>query len=55
MSTTKQRTGTAASRDLLAVAEGLLPEIRDAADAIDEARRVPDWLTGSRPPGSSTC
>ena len=44
MSTMKQRPGTASSRDLLAVAEGMLPEIREAADAIDEARRVPDWL-----------
>ena len=46
MSTTKQRTDAPASRDLLAAAEGLLPEIREAADAIDEARRVPDWLAG---------
>ena len=44
MSTTEQRSDAAASRDLLAVAEGLLPEIREAADSIDEARRVPDWL-----------
>ena len=44
MSTTKQRTEALASRELLAVAEGMLPEIRAAADAIDEARRVPDWL-----------
>ncbi len=44
MSTTRERPDTAASRDLLAVAEGMLPEIRSAADAIDEARRVPDWL-----------
>ena len=44
MSTTKQRTDAPASRDVLAVAEGLLPEITEAADAIDEARRIPDWL-----------
>ena len=44
MGTTNQRAGTASSRDLLAVAEGMLPEIREAANAIDEARRVPEWL-----------
>ena len=44
MSTTRKRAETASSRDLLAVAEGMLPEIREAADSIDEARRVPDWL-----------
>ncbi len=44
MSTTKQRSGVDSSRDLLATAEGLLPEILAAADSIDEARRVPGWL-----------
>ena len=46
MSTTKDRTDAAASRDILSVADGLLPEIRAAADSIDEARRLPDWLAG---------
>ncbi len=44
MSTTEQRPGLASSHDLLAAAEAMLPGIRDAADSIDEARRVPDWL-----------
>ena len=44
MSTTIHRPGVATSRDLLAAAEAMLPEIRAAADSIDEARRVPDWL-----------
>ena len=44
MSTTKQRPGLASSHDLLAAAEAMLPEIRAAADAVDDARRVPDWL-----------
>ena len=44
MSTTKQRPGLASSHDLLAAAEALLPEIRAAADEVDDARRVPDWL-----------
>ena len=44
MSTTKLRADAPASRDVLAVAEGMLPEISEAADVIDEARRVPDWL-----------
>ena len=44
MSTTKQRPGLAFSRDLLAAAEALLPEIRAAAGEVDDARRVPDWL-----------
>ena len=35
---------TATSRDPLQTAKDFLPEIRAAADAIDEARRVPDWL-----------
>ncbi len=43
MSTTKDR-ADASSRDVLAVAEAILPEIREAADSIDEARRVPEWL-----------
>ena len=46
MSTIKQRPGLASSHDLLAAAESMLPEIRDAADSIDEARRLPDWLAG---------
>ena len=44
MGTAKERADTVSSRDLLAVAEGMLPEIRDAANAIDDARRLPDWL-----------
>ena len=44
MSATKQRIYAPASRDLMAVAEGMLPAIRDAADSIDEARQLPDWL-----------
>ena len=44
MSTTKQRPGLASSQDLLAAADAMLPEIRAAADGIDEARRLPDWL-----------
>ena len=44
MSTTKESAHVATSRDVLAKAEVLLPEIRDAADEIDEARRLPDWL-----------
>ena len=44
MSTPEQRLGTSSSRDLLQLAEGMLPEIREAADSIDQARRLPDWL-----------
>ena len=44
MSTTKGSTRATSSADLLATAGGMLPEIREAADSIDEARRVPDWL-----------
>ncbi len=44
MSTIKDRSIVSASSDLLAAAETMLPEIRDAADEIDAARRVPDWL-----------
>ena len=44
MSTTKESAHTASSHDLLAAAEAMLPGIREAADSIDEARRVPDWL-----------
>ena len=44
MSTTKQRPGLASSQDLLAAAESMLPEIRVAADSIDEARRLPGWV-----------
>ena len=46
MGTTQGRIATASSRDPLAVAGSLLPEIRGAADGIDEARRLPDWLAG---------
>ena len=44
MSTIKERAHIASSQDLLVAAEGMLPEIREAADSIDEARRLPDWL-----------
>ena len=44
MTTMKNRPNSAPSRDLLAAAEDMLPEIREAADGIDEARRLPDWL-----------
>ena len=44
MSTIKQQPDAATSRDPLAAAEDLLPEIRAAADEVDEGRRVPDWL-----------
>ena len=44
MSTIKERANVATSRDLLAAAEAMLPEIRAAADGIDEARRLPEWL-----------
>ena len=44
MSTVKAQATIAPSHDLLATAEDMLPEIRDAADSIDEARRLPDWL-----------
>ncbi len=44
MSTTKQRPGLVSSHDPLAAAHAMLPEIRAAADAVDEARRLPDWL-----------
>ena len=44
MSTSRPLADAPASRDLLAVAECMLPEIREAADAIDDARRVPGWL-----------
>ncbi len=44
MSTIRGRADTPSSPDVLAVAEGMLPEIREAADSIDEARRVPEWL-----------
>ena len=43
MSTTKDRAG-ASSHELLDVAEGMLPEIRSAADSVDETRRMPPWL-----------
>ena len=46
MSTIKDRPDSATSRDLLAEAEAMLPEIRAAADSIDDARRLPDWLAG---------
>ena len=44
MSTTREPIEVPASRDLLASAEALLPDIRAAADSIDAGRRVPDWL-----------
>ena len=44
MSTVKAHATVATPRDLLAAAEAMLPEIRAAADEVDEARRVPDWL-----------
>ena len=44
MNTIKERATVASSQNLLAAAQAMLPEIREAADAIDEARRVPDWL-----------
>ena len=44
MSTIKERAHIASSHDLLAAAEAMLPEIRAAADEVDDARRVPDWL-----------
>ncbi len=44
MSATKDRLDASPSRDLPARAEGLLPEIRAAADSIDEARRLPGWM-----------
>ena len=44
MSSIKQQADVASSRDLLAVAEEMLPKIRSAADEVDHGRRVPDWL-----------
>jgi alkylation response protein AidB-like acyl-CoA dehydrogenase len=44
MSTTKLSLETASFRDLVAVAEAMLPEIAEAADEIDDARRLPGWL-----------
>ena len=44
MSTVKGRPYAPASRDLLATAEAMLPEIRALADDIDSARRLPDAL-----------
>ena len=44
MSATRRPPDAAVSPDLLSTAEGMLPEIREAANSIDEARRVPDWL-----------
>ena len=44
MTTIKEPPDIATPQDLLAAAEAMLPEIRAAADDIDEARRVPDWL-----------
>ena len=46
MSTTRAGAGVSSYADLIAMAEGMLPEIRSAADSIDEARRVPEWLSG---------
>ena len=44
MSTNGEPAHVETSGQLLAVAEGMLPEIRAAADSIDEGRRLPDWL-----------
>ena len=44
MSTVKAQATIASPHDLLAAAEDMLPEIRAAADAVDEARRLPDRL-----------
>ena len=44
MTTIKEPPSVATSHDLLAAARAILPEIRAAADSIDEARRLPDWL-----------
>lgn len=44
MSTTKRQLEIASPEELLDRAQSLLPEIQAAADSIDEARRVPDWL-----------
>ena len=44
MSTTKGPTRATSSPDLLAIAGEMLPEIREAAGGIDEARRLPGWL-----------
>ena len=44
MTTTKELANIASSRDLLSTAEAMLPEIRAAADSIDDARRIPGWL-----------
>ena len=43
MSTTKDRAGTS-TVDPLDVADGMLPEVAGAAEAIDAARCVPGWL-----------
>ena len=44
MSTIGEPAHVETSRDLLAVAEAMLPEIRGAADSVDEGRRLPGWL-----------
>ena len=44
MSTTKERAHFASSQDLLSAAESMLPDIRAAADSIDEMRRLPGRL-----------
>ena len=44
MSTVKAHATIATPRDLLVAAQAMLPEIRAAADEVDETRRVPDWL-----------
>ena len=44
MRTTKLSLETASFRDLVAVAEAMLPDIAEAADEIDDARRLPGWL-----------
>jgi alkylation response protein AidB-like acyl-CoA dehydrogenase len=44
MTSIKEPPSIAASHELLAAAEAMLPEICAAADEVDDARRVPDWL-----------
>ena len=44
MTTMEKRPGLASPGELLAATEDMLPEIRAAADSIDEARRLPDRL-----------
>ena len=44
MTIIKEPPGAATSHELMERAHAMLPEIRAAADSIDEARRLPDWL-----------